>query len=80
MLTAYIRAAMHQAIYEILEDGSYYGEVAVLPGVYANARTLEECREELQSVLEEWIVLGLRLGHTLSPVGGIHLDVAAEMS
>jgi predicted RNase H-like HicB family nuclease len=80
MLTAYIRAAMHQAIYEILEDGSYYGEVAVLPGVYANARTLEECREELQSVLEEWIVLGLRLGHALPPVGGIQLDVAAEMS
>jgi predicted RNase H-like HicB family nuclease len=80
MLTAYIRAAMHQAIYEILEDGSYYGEVAVLQGVYANARTLEECREELQSVLEEWIVLGLRLGHALPPVGGIQLDVAAEMS
>lgn len=80
MLTAYIRAAMHQASYEILEDGSYYGEVDGLQGVYANAQTLEECREELQSVLEEWIVLGLRLGHGLPPVGGIQLDMATEMT
>jgi predicted RNase H-like HicB family nuclease len=80
MLTASIHAAMHQASYEILEDGSYYGEVAGLQRVYANAPTLEECREELQSVLEEWIVQGLRLGHALPPVGGIQLDMATEMS
>ncbi len=54
MLTSYIQAAMHRATYEILsEDGSYYGEIPRFQGVWANAPTLEACREELQSVLED---------------------------
>ena len=37
MLTEYIRAAMHQATYELLPDGEgYYGEIAVLPGVFTD--------------------------------------------
>jgi len=65
MLTEYIRAAMRQARYEILSDDTFYGEISGFQGVYANAETLEECREELQDVLEGWIVLGLRMGHIL---------------
>jgi predicted RNase H-like HicB family nuclease len=58
LLTDYIRAAMHRAKYEILEDdGSFYGEIPGFQGVYANADTLEACREELESVLEGWILL-----------------------
>ncbi len=79
MLTAYIQAAMRHAQYEILEDGSYYGEIPGFPGVYANAADLESCREELQEVLEGWIVLGLRLGHSLPAVDGIQLDVEPEI-
>ncbi|MEH2338622.1 type II toxin-antitoxin system HicB family antitoxin [Nostoc sp.] len=65
MLTNYIRTAMHKATYELLEDGIFYGEIPECQGVWANAATLEACREDLQDPLEEWIVLGLRLGHTL---------------
>jgi predicted RNase H-like HicB family nuclease len=66
MLTEYIRAAMRRAKYEILwDDGTFYGEISGVQGVYANAATLEDCREQLQEVLEGWIVLGLRLGHSL---------------
>ncbi len=65
MLTAYIRAAMHRALYEILPDGTYYGEIPGFQGVYADANSLEGCREELQEVLEGWILLGLRLGQCL---------------
>ena len=75
MLSEYIRGAMKRAIYEILEDGSFYGEIPGFQGVYANANTLEACRTELQEVLEGWIVLGLRLGHTLPIVDGIELAV-----
>lgn len=57
MLTRYIEAAMSHAHYEILEDGSYYGEISVCPGVWANESTLEECRNILQEVLEEWLWL-----------------------
>jgi predicted RNase H-like HicB family nuclease len=58
MVTGYIRAAMRKAHYEILlDDGSFYGEIEGFQGVYANADTLEACRDELEEVLEEWILL-----------------------
>lgn len=78
MITAYVQAAMERARYEILEDGSFYGEIPGFQGVYANADSLEMCREELRDVLEGWIVLGLRLGHALPAVGGLRLDVKTE--
>ena len=79
MLTNYIQATMRRARYEILkDDGTFYGEIPGFNGVYANADTLEACREELQEVLEGWIVLGLRLGHKLPVVDGIELTVEQE--
>ena len=78
MLTEYIRVAMHQATYEILSDGTFYGEIPDFQGVYANADTLETCREQLQEVLEGWIILGLQMGHSLPVVKGISLVVERE--
>jgi predicted RNase H-like HicB family nuclease len=76
MLTEYIRGAMHQATYELLPDGEgYYGEISELSGVWASAPTLELCRDELRNAQEGWIVLGLRLGHTLPVIAGIDLNV-----
>jgi predicted RNase H-like HicB family nuclease len=71
MLTAYIRAAMRLAKYEILEDGSYYGEIPGFEGVWASNTALEDCREDLRETLEDWLVLGLRMGHTLPVVDNI---------
>ena len=65
MLTQYVQGAMKRATYEVLSDGTLYGEIPGLRGVLANAPTLEECREELQEALEGWIILGLRLGHRI---------------
>ena len=76
MLTSYIRAAMRSSKYEILEDKTYYGEIPGFQGVWANADTLDECRDELQSVLEDWLILGLRMGHELPVVAGINLAPA----
>ncbi len=61
MLTKYIHAAMGKATYEILSDGSFYGEIAGFNGVYADANTLEACRELLKEVLEGWILLRVSL-------------------
>ena len=80
MLTEYIRAAMKRATYELLSDGSFYGEIPDSQGVYANSNTLESCREQLQEVLEGWIVLRLRVGHSLPSVDGIALVVEHEAS
>ena len=79
MLTAYLRAALRLAHYEILvDDGQYFGEIPACPGVYATARTLEECRQELEEVLEEWVLFRV-LRHLKLPVlGGLKLTVKRE--
>jgi predicted RNase H-like HicB family nuclease len=66
MLTAYINAALRKAHYEILLEGEgYFGTIEGIQGVWAQVDTPEACREELREVLEEWIVLGLKMGHPL---------------
>lgn len=63
MLGSYIDAAMEQAIYDIIEDeGTYWGEIPGLKGVWARHATLEDCRRELREALSDWIALRLRLG------------------
>ncbi len=78
MLTNYINAALRRATYEILNDRTFYGEIPGFRGVYANAASLEECREELREVLEGWMILGLRLGHAMPVLDGITLEVEKE--
>lgn len=80
MLTSYIQSAMRRAKYEILTDSTFYAEIPDLPGVWANASTLEDCRLELQEVLEGWIVLGLRMGHSLPVIDGIALAMPLEVA
>ncbi len=76
MLTSYVRAAMHRARYEIIpEDGSYYGEIPGFQGVYANAETLEACRDELEEVLEEWMLFRISRSLPLPVLDGIDLTV-----
>ncbi len=76
MLSQYIQAAMRQAKYEILsDDGSFYGEIPDFQGVYANAETLEDCREELAEVLEEWIFFRISRNLSLPIVNGLQLAI-----
>ena len=65
MIKQYIYEAMKLARYKILDDGSYYGDIPGFRGVLANSENLEECRNELQETLEEWILLGIRLEDSL---------------
>ena len=62
MLTNYISKKMARARYKILEEGSYFGKIPGLQGVWASEKTLEKCRENLREVLEEWLILKLRDG------------------
>jgi predicted RNase H-like HicB family nuclease len=81
MLTQYIQAAMKQARYEIFpDDGTFYGEIPTCEGVYANAETLEACREELQEVLEDWILLSLTLNLPLPVLDNIDLTITREVA
>ena len=64
-LTGYIEAAMAHAKYKLLKNGSVYGAIPGFRGVWAEDRSLDACRNELQEVLEDWIVLKLRDGDHL---------------
>jgi len=74
MLTDYIQAAMRQAHYELLENGQFFGSIPSCRGCWAEAPTLEKCRDELQSTLEDWLLLGLQLGHRLPVIDGLNLN------
>jgi predicted RNase H-like HicB family nuclease len=77
MLIEYIQAGLRRhAKYEILsDDGSYYGEIPECRGVYANAKTLEECREQLRGVLEEWLLFRIYRNLELPIIDGIELTM-----
>jgi predicted RNase H-like HicB family nuclease len=79
MLTKYLEAAMKHAHYEILpDDGTIYGEIPDCRGVYANASSLEECREELAEVLEDWLLLRIHKNLSLPPIDGLELKVVKK--
>lgn len=78
MLTEYLQAAMRLAEYEDLGDEGWFGHIPGFDGVWANADSVEDVRRELRSVLEGWILLGLRLGHELPTVDGLRLTPALQ--
>ncbi len=57
MLSEYLAKKIGEARYKFLQDGSYFGEIPGLKGVWANVKNLESCRKELQEVLEDWLLL-----------------------
>jgi predicted RNase H-like HicB family nuclease len=76
MLSKYILSSMRKARYEILEDdNTYYGDIPGFKGVYANADTLEDCREELEEVLEEWLFLRISRNLPIPEINGIKLKI-----
>lgn len=74
ILTGYVDHFMNQAVYDKLEDGSFAGRIPGCKGVIAFADTLRQCEDELHSTLEDWVLLGLQLGHHLPVIKGIDLN------
>jgi predicted RNase H-like HicB family nuclease len=56
---------MEEAVYDKLEENSFSGRIPSCKGVIAFGNTLRICRDELRSVSEDWILVGLKLGHSL---------------
>jgi predicted RNase H-like HicB family nuclease len=78
MFSEYIQAALMQAEYDTLEDGSYVATVPGLQGVIAVGDSLEECRSDLIEVIEEWIVARLQWGYPVPPIGGHTISSSKE--
>lgn len=74
ILTDYVNQAMTHAVYDKLEDNTFAGRIPNCPGVVAFALSLSECEAKLRSTLEDWILVGLKLGHTLPVIDGIDLN------
>ena len=76
MLTEYIALAMRKAHYELLPDDKlYYGDIPEFKGVYATAENLEDCREELQGVLEDWLLISIHKNLPIPTIDNISLEV-----
>lgn len=78
ILSNYISRALAQAEYDKLEDGTFFGRIPSCKGVVAFGKTLRECEDELHSVLEDWVLVGLKLGHTLPILDNIDLNSKPE--
>lgn len=76
ILSEYMDQAMAEAVYDKLEDGSFAGRIPSCKGVVAFCQTLRECQDELRSTLEDWILVGLKLGHRLPVIADIDLNKA----
>lgn len=74
ILTGYIDMALAHAEYDKLEDETFSGRIPGCKGVIAFGKSLRECENELQSTLEEWIFVGLKLGHPLPVIDGFDLN------
>ncbi len=74
ILSEYVEQVMAQAVYDKLEDGTFSGRIPPCKGVVAFGNTLRECEDELHSILEDWILVGIKLGHPLPVIGGIDLN------
>lgn len=77
MLSRYIHEAMKRARYKTLDDGTYFGQIAGVAGVWANERTQSRCQEMLQEVLEEWLILKIRDRDSIPRLGRVSLSVKA---
>jgi len=75
MLFEYIQGALGSAEYKKLDDGIRFAEIPGFEGVWANSKTVEECRKELVEVLEEWLILKLRDGDPVPKVKGIEINI-----
>ncbi len=69
---------MRHARYEILDEGEgYYGEIPECRGVFANAPTLEACRDQLAEVVEDWVLLRVSRNLDLPVIDGAEIRVRA---
>jgi predicted RNase H-like HicB family nuclease len=75
MLFEYIQKALEKALYKSLGDGTWFAEIPGFEGVWANANTVEGCRNELQEVLEEWLVLKIRDRDPIPQIEGIEIKI-----
>ena len=65
-LIKYINKMLKKADYEYdTATGSWYASVDKLPGVYAQADTIEDACSDLAEIIEKYVFVSLQEGHPL---------------
>lgn len=72
MINEFITKKLKTARYKLLKDGSYFAEIPGARGVWANAKNVEDCRRQLQEVLEDWLLLKVQ---DREAIPGFHFKV-----
>jgi predicted RNase H-like HicB family nuclease len=76
VINEYITVALRRAHYELLEGGEgFYASIPELAGVWAQAATLEECRDGLKSALEDWLLFSLSRQLPIPAMDGVDLVI-----
>jgi len=75
MFNEYIEKKLKTARYKTLKDGSYFGEIPGLRGVWANGKNLKNCRRELKEVLEDWFLLKI---HSREKIPGFEIKIGSR--
>lgn len=78
MLTEYVEKGMLLAQVEKMEDGRYFASIPIFKGLWADGDTQDECRSELRSCLEEWLVIALREDDELPELAGVSLNFGGK--
>lgn len=75
MLLNYIQKALEKAEYKKLGDDTWFAEIKGFQGVWSNGESVEECRRELQEVLEEWLILKIRDDEPIPKIEDVEIKV-----
>jgi predicted RNase H-like HicB family nuclease len=81
VIREYIQEALERAKYELINNPGepYYAEVPGLAGVWATGETLEQCRRNLADVIEGWLLLRLRKGFDVPPLGQYRIEIPHQV-
>lgn len=81
MLIEYMQAAMRKAHYEIIDDPEpFFGKIAEMEGLWATGNTLEQCRTNLESSLEDWLFISIAKNLPIPEIEGIRLTIPEEIN
>ena len=75
MIIEYCQKAIENAQYKKLDDGTWFAKIPGFQGVWANGHSVEQCRNELITVLEEWLLLKVRDGDSVPDVAGLKVEI-----
>ena len=75
MITRYIDQALRRAQYKLVDGGLYCATVPGLRGVVATGPTLEDSRDQLVEVVEEWILVRVARGLSVPRLGSVTVEV-----